>query len=318
MSYADDRGAWGRLGLLLSVCLLTGCATPGPYHAYEGTQRQTSELALVVCTARTNAFTSMGQKKKFVESAAITHVDGKAVSSSGKQAGSVYILPGQHTLRCNSSVGNADPAYMGALPDLLSVVEKNSTAREYDDLVLNAAAGAQYELRFLRTSRYGKESAVFWILDSRGAVVAGVSPYETNATRSADEESAVDGQEASPGEGGNDLGSTSSPSFLPQLPADSAVVCIFRKKRMVSASVSFELTENGANILSIGNGRYGHFLAKPGRHIYSSNLGVYLSATTFDLNPGRIYYAEADINGKLTAVEEPAALDAIQKLKQIK
>lgn len=309
------RGSVSGLVLASAAALvLSGCATPPPYHAYDGPQKAPAELALVLCTAsKTNTFTVLGSKKRFVESALVTHVDGQPLPSTAAKAGALYVVPGTHALRCNSSVGEA--VFSGALP---SAIDRAMTARDRDEVTLDASAGCRYALQFLRTSRYGGESAVFWFVDDKGRVVAGESPYATNAAPAAAAPEAKPAPAGAASVAAAPAGPASVPFFLQALPADKAVVCVFRKGRMVSAAVSFGVRENNVELLKIGNGRYGHFMADPGRHVLSSNLGVNISALPCDLSAGRVYYFEASINGTLTAVEEAQALTTVRTLKPAK
>jgi hypothetical protein len=296
------------------ACMLAGCATPGRYHAYEGPMRQPSELALVFCTAaKTNTFSSLGMKKSFVETATITQLDGQPLPPAAARNGACYVLPGKHVLHCRSAAG--DSVSGGSM---LSAVDHMLTLNNDEDLVLHATPGAQYSLCFLRTSRYGKESAIFWMTDADGTVVAGASPYGTNAAPAAGTAASPSSRTVRSGTSEDDLGASTPPFFLAQLPADKATVCVFRKKRFVSAAVSFGLKEENTSILSLGNGRFGHFFTTPGPHVFSSHLGLSMSATRFDFKAGRIYYLEADINGKMTDVGEPVALETIRKISPIK
>jgi len=133
--------------LLLLVCLTTACATA---RMYDGEPRPRDEVAVVEGWSGWNPFTSI--KVEFLE------VDGRPVE--GAFTRDVELLPGEHELRVDASLGTMPPF---PLPDREAEVV----------LTLDARPGAAYETRALRGTLDG---VTVWIVDEDGHTVARALP----------------------------------------------------------------------------------------------------------------------------------------------
>jgi hypothetical protein len=296
-------------GCAAAAVLLSGCTTP--YHAYEGPRRPVSELALITQAIHTNTFTvaMLGQReKRSYDYAVVLQVDGRSVRAGNvklpARGGQLYVRPGRHELLCESRFLDDSSNSGGALPAYLNKI----AYADRGSLTVATRPGRSYTLQQKRNT-VRPFNTQFWITDDKtGEVLARSAP----APEAGAQANAVAGGTA---DAGRDLASANTPFFLNALPADRAVLCVFRNRRMVGAVVSYQVAEGDAAILALNNGSYAYARLPPGDHLFAPSFGVNRQSLGASFLPGRVYYYRAEIDGAMVPVPETEALAAIQKLK---
>lgn len=113
----------------------------------------------------------------------------------------------------------------------------------------------------------------------------------------------------------------SLPFDLSEIPKDKSVVCFYRPWRLLSAIVTYYVSESKMDITKLPNKSLFHHVTDPGDHNYSLTFGGLAPVTDkyVNLQPGAIIYLKADVvTGKLVPVRKDDALKEISEIESSK
>jgi hypothetical protein len=105
---------------------------------------------------------------------------------------------------------------------------------------------------------------------------------------------------------------------LSEIPKDKAVVCFYREWKLLSAAVTFYISESAQAIGKLDNSSLFYHITTPGSHSYTIRVGPRTKLTNVNLMPGVISYLRASVDETLTLVTETEGSKEIRGLDVVK